>query len=114
MKPEEVLAVIDALAKRLGTTADFLIPLFARRQVGGALAELVAVVALCCLCLRAYRWRPSEDAVDDSDGWVYLLKWALVVIPLAVGSVYFVDVMMILASPEAAAIKEIISAIHGS
>lgn len=113
MKTEEAIAILDAIARHLGTTADYLIPLFARRAVGGALAELFVVGVIALIGLRAWRWQPSADAVDDSDGFVYAFKWAGVVIATVFGSMFFVDVIQTLASPQAAAIADILSKLHG-
>lgn len=113
MNSEKAIAVLDALARHLGTTANYLIPIFARRAVGGALAELLAVAVIATIGLKAWRWKPSEESVDDSDGFIYLAKWAPVIAALVFGSILMVDVVQTLASPEAAAIAEILNALHG-
>lgn len=113
MKSEEVVRVLDALAQKLGTTAEYLIPLFARRQVGGALAEIVVLAVIAAIGYRAWKWRPSEDAVDESDGLVYILKWAGVLVATIAGSVFLLDIVSTLASPEAAAIADLLSSLRG-
>lgn len=110
--------VLEMLAGKLGVAAEYLLPLFARRQIGGAIAELLVVGATACAWWFRVRHWGENNPVDEYDRNDARIAGAIIgAIMLVIGCLLFLDAVATLASPQAAAIKSIMSAcgdlLHG-
>ena len=103
MKPsEQIIAVLDALAEKLGVGVEYLIQVFTRRAVGVAIGELVVSAFLVVGLRLLWRWKTD----DDDETWIKRIGTLVSAITL---SLLVANAITILASPEAAAVSSILT-----
>ena len=109
----EINMIIDNLCQKLGTSATFLIPELAKKEiaecaVGLVFAVLVGVI-LVCVVKRISRRIEADDLDIDDAGFLYIFPGFALLADFIVISVYAGDLAGWIASPTAKAIEKIAS-----
>lgn len=111
--PETLNKVLNDLAARFGSTGAALWTSYVHYTQACAAAELFGWL-LIGLTIGIYctRWQPSSQMISESDGGVYAVKYAGMIIGLVITSLSIGTCLPQIIAPQGAALTAILAGFH--